>query len=269
MTRPRKDRSIERLSKLILEIESLKQGERFTPRFEKWQRDVEVAISHTFGDKPEYVRGFKEISYFPIITSDITSVYEENRAFVQGLEVASAILESMVDEIEEYWEDDEPVGRVSIKKATKPETTNEIFVVHGKDDGAKETVARFLSRLGLNPVILHEQPNQGRTIIEKFEQYARVGFAVVLLTPDDLCSGSDQSDIAKLRARQNVILELGFFLGKLGRERTFALKKGEVETPSDYNGVLYTPFDDQGAWRMELVRELKAAGLDVDANLAL
>ena len=254
---------------MLREIGPLKQGERFSPQFEKWQRDAEVAISFTFADRPEYVKDFKEIRYYPIFITDVTGVYEENRAYVQGLEVASSRLESMIDEIKEYWDDDEPLVPESNTNTTRPETTDEIFVVHGKDDGAKETVARFLTKLGLIPVILHEHPNQGRTIIEKFEQYAQVGFAVVLLTPDDLGSLSGQPDTTRFRARQNVILELGFFLGKLGRERTFALKKGVVETPSDYDGVLYTQLDDQGAWRMELVRELKAAGLDVDANLAL
>ena len=269
MARPGKDRSIERLSKLQSEIEPLKKGARFSPQFQKWSRDTEVAISFTFPDKPEYLDDFKRISYFPIVISNGTTCYEEKQAYVQGLEAAASKLESMIDEIKEYWEDDESRIAASETSFSEPETTNEIFVVHGKDDGAKETVARFLSRLELEPVILHEQASQGRTIIEKFEQYAQVRFAVVLLTPDDLCSPSDQSETARFRARQNVILELGFFVGKLGRQRTFALLKGDVEIPSDYDGILYTPLDDQGAWRMALVRELKGAGLDVDANLAL
>ena len=118
-------------------------------------------------------------------------------------------------------------------------------------------MARFLEQLELSPIILHEQPNQGRTIIEKFEEYSDVGFAVVLLTPDDVGGPADESSTQRPRARQNVILELGFFLGKLGRERTCALLVDDVEIPSDYDGVLYIPMDDQDAWRFPLIRELK------------
>ena len=175
----------------------------------------------------------------------------------------------MIDEIKEYWDDAQQPKATVAAEHKAVATTKEVFVVHGKDDGAKETVARFLSKLELKPIILHEQANQGRTIIEKFEEYAEVGFAVVLLTPDDTCCSGEDPDTPKFRARQNVILELGFFLGKLGRPRTFALLKGNVEIPSDYDGVIYTLLDEENSWRMKLVKELKEAGLDVDANLAL
>ena len=101
------------------------------------------------------------------------------------------------------------------------------------------------------------------------ESYAQVGFAVVLLTPDDMGDPSGQSPDFQPRARQNVILELGFFLGKLGRHRTCALRKQDVEIPSDYDGVLYISMDDQRAWEMKLLRELKEAGFDVNANVLL
>ena len=144
----------------------------------------------------------------------------------------------------------------------------DVFIIHGRDDGTKETVARFISQLGLNPIILHEQPNQGQTIIEKFERHAEVTFAIALLTPDDTGSLSEDEPSLKPRARQNVIFELGYFTGKLGRPRVCALTKGTVEIPSDYYGVLYIPLDESGAWRMKLVQELKNAGFEIDANLA-
>ena len=175
----------------------------------------------------------------------------------------------MIDEIREYWEDDERQAAGTVDGDRLLAGSKEVFIVHGKDDGPKQAVARFLERLELSPIILHEQPNQGQTIIEKFVEYSKVGFAVVLLTPDDVGGPADGSDDQRARARQNVILELGFFLGKLGRERTCALLVDDVEIPSDYDGVLYIPMDGQGAWTMNLVRELKGAGLEVDANLAL
>ena len=109
---------------------------------------------------------------------------------------------------------------------------------------------------------------KGRTIIEKFEDFAHVGFALVLLTPDDEGRLRDDKGDFKPRARQNVILELGYFLGKLGRERVCALVKEGVERPSDYDGVVYIPLDDSGGWEMKLIRELKSAGYDIDANRA-
>ena len=133
----------------------------------------------------------------------------------------------------------------------------------------KESVARIIERLGLHPIILHEQPNRGRTIIEKFTDYSNVGFAVILLSPDDLGYENNKMPILpKPRARQNVILEMGFFLGKLGRERVFVLypDNAGLELPSDYSGVLYTKYDAAGHWQLELVQELKAVGYDVDAN---
>ncbi len=144
--------------------------------------------------------------------------------------------------------------------------TNKIFIVHGRDESPKSMVARFLENLGLEPVILAEQPSRGRTIIEKFEQHAQVGFAIALLTPDD--AGSLQGDENNLnpRARQNVIFELGFFIGRIGRERVCALTKGDVEIPSDYAGVVYIPFDDSGGWEMRLIQELKSVGFPIDAN---
>lgn len=139
-------------------------------------------------------------------------------------------------------------------------------MVHGHDAGTKEAVARFISALGFDPVVLHEQPNQGKTIIEKFEAHADVGFAVVLFTPDDVGHPAGAPDKAASRPRQNVVLELGFFLGSLERGRVCVLYRHGVEIPSDYSGVLFVPFDDAGAWRFLLAKEMKAAGLNVDLN---
>lgn len=145
-------------------------------------------------------------------------------------------------------------------------TNREIFIVHGHDNAAKEAIARFVEKLHLTPVILHEHPSEGRTIIEKFEDHSDVGFAVVLMTPDDVgASKKDQDNLAP-RARQNVILELGFFLGKLGRKRVCALYKKDVEIPSDYKGVLFVPMDETNGWQLKLAREIKAAGVSIDLN---
>lgn len=154
---------------------------------------------------------------------------------------------------------------VALSKTWQHELTK-VFVVHGHDEGARETVARFLERIELDAIILQEQPDQGLTIIEKFEMYAsQVGFSVVLLTPDDF-GGPIMAASQAARARQNVIFELGYFVGKLGRGRACLLRKGDVEIPSDLHGVIYADLDSGGGWKLKLARELQAAGLTFDAN---
>lgn len=148
-------------------------------------------------------------------------------------------------------------------------STSRVFIVHGHDEAARETTARFLERLGLEPVILHEQASGGRTIIEKLEHYSDVGYAVILLTPDDEGRKKSLDEPYRDRARQNVILELGYFTGKLGRNRVCALHRGSVEIPTDYLGVLYVPLDEGGGWQLRLAKELKAAGFDIDMNKAI
>jgi len=149
---------------------------------------------------------------------------------------------------------------------TQSVTKSKVFVVHGRDEAARETVARYLERLGINPIILHEQASRGLTVIEKLERQADVPFAVVLLTPDDEGHLIGSNDALQPRARQNVILELGYFVGRLGRSSVCALYKGHVELPSDWGGVAWVPFDTHGGWKAELARELRGAGFAVDLN---
>lgn len=144
--------------------------------------------------------------------------------------------------------------------------SDKVFIVHGHDEGAKTKTARVIEQLGFKAVILHEQVSSGRTIIEKIEQFTDVGFAIVLYTPDDLGYQKDQSDKIRLRARQNVVFEHGYLIGKLGRSRVMALVDGELELPNDISGVVYTKMDEAGGWRLSLAQELKQAGYNVDMN---
>jgi len=141
-----------------------------------------------------------------------------------------------------------------------------VFVVHGHDEAARESIARFLERLELIPVVLKDKPNAGRTIIEKFEEESDVGFAVVLLTPDDVGGVAKTPRKLRARARQNVIFELGYFAGALGRRHVVALVKDDVEVPSDYQGVVFIPLDGNDGWRLKVAHELRAAGLTIDLN---
>ena len=151
------------------------------------------------------------------------------------------------------------------KKVESQTLSNNIFIVHGHDERTKLDTARTIEKLGLNPIILSEQPNQGQTIIEKFELHSDVGFAVVLLTADDLGKVKTDSE-DKYRARQNVIIEMGYFIGKLGRSKVFPLYEEGVDLPSDLHGVLYIPLDSSGSWKFRLAKELNAAGYNVQAN---
>jgi predicted nucleotide-binding protein len=135
---------------------------------------------------------------------------------------------------------------------------------HPRRRPAHRRQQQSLERIGFEAVILHEKANQGRTVIEKIEAHSDVGFAVVLLTPDD--DGCLKGDAPQPRARQNVLLELDYFLGKLSRERVCTLKVGEVEIPSDWVGVVDEPFDSGGGWKQTLASELQAAGYEIDWN---
>jgi predicted nucleotide-binding protein len=158
---------------------------------------------------------------------------------------------------------------VSAKQEVAKSVGSKVFIVHGHDEAAKEKVTRFLEKLDLEAVILHEQPDKGKTIIEKLETHSSdvdIGYAVVLLTPDDLGALAIEKNKLSPRARQNVVFELGYFLAKLGRERVHALYQGEIELPSDYQGVIYTPLDPHEAWKAKLAKELKAVGFKIDLN---
>ncbi|MCX7922032.1 MAG: DUF3578 domain-containing protein [Clostridia bacterium] len=143
---------------------------------------------------------------------------------------------------------------------------NRIFIVHGRNEVYKEKAARLLEKLDLEPIILHEQTNKSRTIIEKFESYSDVKYAIVLLTPDDEGKLTKTSSDLKGRARQNVIFELGYFIGKLGRDRVCSLYLDDVELPSDISGVTYIELDKTDAWKFNLAKELKEAGFRIDLN---
>jgi len=142
---------------------------------------------------------------------------------------------------------------------------DKVFIVHGRDNEAKQEVARFIETIGLTPIILHEQASGGKTIIEKIEHYSdEAGFAIVLYTACDRGRGAHETKIpARQRARQNVVFEHGYLMAKLGRENVCALVKGEIETPNDISGVVYVAHDVAGAWKTEVAKELKVSGYQV------
>lgn len=156
----------------------------------------------------------------------------------------------------------------SIIKKDSQMNSRKIFIVHGHDEEAKSKTARFVEKLGFEAIILHEQASSGKTIIEKIEAYSNVGFGIVLYTPCDFGGKVGQEKSAKRRARQNVVFEHGYLIGKLGRNKVSALVKGNTETPNDISGVVYISMNSD-SWKLDLAKELKSGGLDVDMNRVL
>jgi predicted nucleotide-binding protein len=188
--------------------------------------------------------------------------------FLDGIANQINCLMSIVERLDLIPESENLLPLQVFPSSASP-STKAVFIVHGRDDTAKIEVARFVEKLGLQAVILHEQGNQGSTIIEKFERHAaQVGFAVVLLTPDDVAAPKTEPSKLQARARQNVILELGYFCGALSRERVCVLYWPDVELPSDIHGLTYVAHDPRGGWHLPLAKEIKLAGLDVDLNKA-
>jgi predicted nucleotide-binding protein len=168
-----------------------------------------------------------------------------------------------------------PPGYKKGSKSEKEEKTydyKKIFIVHGHDHDLKNDLELFIKNIGLEPIVLHRQPDEGLTIIEKLEKQTDVEFAFVLLTPDDIGYSVKEIELKKseekinkeLRARQNVIFEFGYLVGKLGRNRVCAIYKENVTLPTDLSGLLYKKvtesIEDIG---YTLIKELKAAGYEV------
>jgi predicted nucleotide-binding protein len=225
-------------------------------RLTKCRDDIKAFIRRTDSIDKDLIKRIDDIKYNPIFWTTDTPKSTFVECWNIGKDEFVSVLSSIANEIKLY--DDDNLTK------SKSINTNKIFIVHGHNETMKLAVKDVINSLGLTPIILHEQPNKGRTIIEKFERLSEdVGFAIVLLSADDEMINH------KFQARQNVILELGYFVAKLGRENVVALydTSREVVIPSDISGVLYEPYESaNGAWRTEVVQELKAAGYDVDAN---
>lgn len=244
---------------------------KFEEDFKRWH-DRNKAIYRSSFIKPEsmYFHEY-EVLCWKIWGSDTVKEYKEN---IKRLSNHMQGDIERVDLIECVAEVVEP------KMVNQPkELSHEIFIVHGHNEEMKQSVARMVTKLSLTPIILHEQPNGGKTIIEKFESNAEsISFAIILLSADDLGSSVRDLDGVKevevrqhleMRARQNVVFEMGFFAGRLGRSQVFLLLQEGVAKPGDLDGIVYTAYDAAHAWRFELVKELKNAGYKVSADQVL
>lgn len=259
---------IKRLESRIAEVEAFEPAayDGDSSSLTQLRASISDALSRTFGEGTVENNRYREAANFthPINLYSATPLHVKKEALARCKKISLALLKEAVRSLEERLEELPIAASVPPPEVAKaPQTSNRIFIVHGHDNEAKQTVARFISQLGLQEVILHEQANRNQTIIEKLEANSDVGFAVVLLTPDDEGRAKGEADL-KERARQNVVAELGYFVGHLKRHRVCALRKGKVEIPSDFSGVAYVDFEPvSNHWKVELARELKAAGYDL------
>ena len=263
--------AIQRLRRRIAEVQALRPAvlEMYSPKVTALQASVDDSLSLIYGTKTDkYNRYRRHIDFGESIPSfGQARTLEEYREDVRkGRETVITLLGEAVRSLEERLSE---LGQPLPTDAPRPAPTipnRKVFIVHGRDEVPREAVARFLRDIGFEPIILNEHANQNRTIIEKIEAHADVGFAVVLLTPDD--EGSAKGKPLQPRARQNVLLELGYFMAKLTRARVCAIKRGAVEIPSDFAGVIWTDYDNAGAWKAALAKELKVH-FEIDWNLVM
>lgn len=222
-----------------------------TPGFLAWYSKAERFLVKRFGQESFEYKNFKGIRFTPSVASSNTDYSQKCK---QGLVAMGLIFQSYLDEMDE--------SSSSTETTETPDTYKKIFIVHGHDGELKQSVARIIEKQGIDAIILSEQANQGRTIIEKFEDYSDVDGAICLFTADDYGKAKKDS-VEQLRARQNVVLETGYFMGKLGRNRIVILADDGVEMPSDLSGVVYTNTDN---WQIDLLKEMKAMGYTIDFN---
>lgn len=242
----------EKLKNIIDEITELqhKQVTYYLAEFKAWYSKTSRFLLNKYGQKSFEYKDFQNIQF----QSMIPDARQEIIVCINGLNQARATLSNYLEEL--VLEEDK----------TEQKTINtdfsKVFIVHGHDGELKEAVARIVEKQGLKAIILSEQANEGKTIIEKIEAHSDVSSAICLFTADDV--GKKKTDLkSKPRARQNVVFEAGYFMGKLGRDKLVIISEKGLELPSDMSGVVYT---DKANWEISVLKELKAIGYAIDYN---
>lgn len=246
----------DKLKKIVDEISELIAANVTSsdPEFRAWKTKTERFLNQKFGEQSIEYRNYMETP-FNFHTCIIGTPHSDYVAVCQkGLRECQVTFQAYLDEM---LEDD-----LSEAPAKSPASFSKVFIVHGHDSALKESVARIIEKQDIEAIILSEQANKGRTIIEKFEDYGDASGAICLFTADDVGKAKGKADEMP-RARQNVVFETGYFMGKLGRDHIVLLADKGVEMPSDLSGVVHTNTDK---WTVALLQELKAMGYAVDFN---
>ena len=245
-----------KLRKLYNEIDELKNKDSSSDSdFKAWKTDVQLCLSGLYGENSIQFKNFNSRHFSPMVIGGNT---DWHKPYVRDLETTKKEFERYICDFEE-----EGINTNMGKNRT---SNNKVFIVHGHDGEPKEKVARRLEQQGIEAIILSEQVNRGRTIIEKLEAYSDVNVAIILFTQDDLGVAKEEKGNEKYRARQNVVFEAGYFMGYLGRENIIMIADENVEIPGDLSGMVYTTRD---SWEFEMLKELNAAGMKVNMNKLL
>lgn len=252
----------EKLKNIIKEIDELLRHyvRASAPAFQAWHTRTERFLIKRYGEDSFEYKKFRMMCFSPLAWCGIDMEEEDRNArkiCCDELRSCKAIFETYLEDLA-----DESNADLQDTTTTKSANMDKVFIVHGHDGELKEAVARVIEKQKIETIILSEQVNKSRTIIEKFEEHSDVGGAICLFTADDM--GRAQKDsLDRTRARQNVVLETGYFMGKLGRDHVVILADEGIEMPSDLSGVVYTSAEN---WKIDLLKELKAMGYTIDFN---
>ncbi|MBY2925955.1 nucleotide-binding protein [Rhizobium leguminosarum] len=264
---------ISRIQKRIADLEAFDLNsivESHSPAVRALETSIEATLSGVFGHGTIEYNRYKSSAhldfYVLILGGNSTPASKIRSEVAKNVASSLATLKQAVRDLEEEIEHAAPAIAQATVAVASVGSSSKVFLVHGRDNESKNEVARFLEKIGLEVIILHERPNLGRHLLTKFQEEAGdVGFAVILITPDDE-GGLAGAAVLEPRARQNVIFELGFFIGRLGASHVAALVKADVVRPSDFDGIGYIALDAAGGWKGLLARELRGAKLPFNAE---
>ncbi|MCI0507753.1 MAG: nucleotide-binding protein [Gammaproteobacteria bacterium] len=298
MVKANKTAQLDDLKRLIDDIEKVRIKERMSSKFKSWHRETLETLERVFDRKSRQVKDFEAIRYNLAAFSNKTPESKFEEAFQHGLMSAAVMLSAAVKDLQlgnttnpasaaAPVKAPEPVVKVPAPAPSNPEpaapvksvsspvapsiareppaivkramaaSSNKIFIVYANDIGMKDDVSSFLSKVGLSTVVLKDSAGSNSSLIDELDKHDNAPYAIVMLNPD-------ASGIAG-----NTVYELGMIVGRLGRNRVCALVKKNIDILADYSGISYVPVDSPGAWKFLLIKQLKDAGFNIDANLAL
>ncbi|MBR5940795.1 MAG: nucleotide-binding protein [Neisseriaceae bacterium] len=253
---------LDKLKDLIQQADKLLAQEvtNSLPEFKVWRLNVQRFLEHKFGKDSTETQFFNHKIYFSSIFSETED--KEISICKKGITETKLILETYLEEMEESQ------NSLNENKDNRNIDLTKVFIVHGHNDAIKEKVARLVEKQGLEAIILGEQTGGSKTIIERLEYHINeqgIGAAICLFTADDTGKANKEEDY-KSRARQNVVFETGWCIGKLGRERIVVIAENtendKIELPSDMQGVVYINKN----WEVDMLKELRNMGFKIDLN---
>lgn len=264
-----KDKILDKLYEIRIEVTNLvtDNSDLSHGEYNNLLKRVIFLSDKAFGEKNEYSESLLRID----------KTYSSVLSYSRTILAIKGVLDLIIDDLELQQQKEEVIEipkqeflKKELRNKTIQDLNKKVFIVHGHADTIRESLARTLEKLGLEAIILSEQPNSGDSILDKLHRNSNVGFAIVILSADDYGRNKNKPESEnKYRARQNVIFELGYFIAKLGKKNVIALLEQEkdFEIPSDYNGIVYIPFHrNNNEWKFRVASELREAGYQIDAN---